>query len=73
MPLLQSGYIYIFELPEASPSASSDGNLQAQQLLCSGLGESSPHWRMRPVSVVKSAHACLLALFVGWMLGMLGP
>ncbi|KAI3437592.1 hypothetical protein D9Q98_000045 [Chlorella vulgaris] len=55
----QSGYIYIFELPEASPSASSDGNLQAQQLLCSGLGESSPHWRMRPVNFLEASQHAL--------------
>ena len=65
LPLLQSGYVYIFESPAnlgcdaasssssgtaaAAAAASTDG-LRAQQLLCAGLGGASPHWRMRPVS-----------------------
>jgi hypothetical protein len=61
--IVQSGYVYVFELPPAATdiassssgggsngAAGDDGSLQPEQLLCAGLGQPSQFWQMRPVS-----------------------
>ena len=72
--IVQSGYVYVFELPPAvtdiASSSSSggsngaggdDGSLRPEQLLCAGLGQPSQYWQMRPVSGggrAATAQAC---------------
>lgn len=62
---LQSCYVYIFDLPDPFPpdnvassssgsGGSASGDLRPEQMLCSGLGEASPHWRMRPVNFFRA-------------------
>ncbi len=74
-PHLQSQYVFIFERPSLDPSPAADaasssrggaagigcsnGELQPQQMLCSGLGDASPHWCMRPVNFFRTQQHAL--------------
>ena len=63
--------MYVFEVPppaakvvgvEAGAAATAGsggggGAISPAQMLCSGLGQPSPHWRMRPVSVGLYPHS----------------